>query len=628
MPTTLLRHRLRIRPLRALALALAGCALGTLAPATALGHSLEGRYESPLPLAVYVVGAAIAVALSFAIVLVRDVRSAPPALGEAIVLPEAVRIGLRILGLAGWGWVVAQGIAGGGGAADVGSLFLWVYGWVGLAMISALGGPIWVWLNPFATLYDLGARLLRRAGIRGGAAARYPAALAEWPAVGGYVFFVWLELVFTIAGSGRPLAVVLIAYTVLTLLAMAQWGRDVWLARGEVFSVWFGLLGRLAPWALDGSPAAGRLRRQPLGAGLARASWTLPLVVLVASATGAILYDGLSQTTVWLDLFGLPSTGEATLLLLGFLGLLTALVLAVGVRVGWAAIGTGLLPIAVGYLVAHYLTYLLLDGQRIVIAVSDPLQRGWDLFGTAFYKPSLAWLPPSLVWTVQLVAVVGGHMVGAWAGHVAAARSVLRLRQIPLAALMVLLTATTLWSLGQVIVVSGGGSAAVGVLAGGMVATATGRASIARGRHTLRPQSVPAPIAGGRRGGRGTRGWDEGTAWRGCLGPVRSALDVADPYPEPLPVHRTVRTPTDVGQRGSSMASMTVRDLARVRDFSRARELGPMLTASEVAELLHLHVNTVKRLGDRGELPFYRVCKRGDRRYRLEDVLEFLTRNT
>ncbi|MGI8533644.1 MAG: helix-turn-helix domain-containing protein [Candidatus Limnocylindrales bacterium] len=56
-------------------------------------------------------------------------------------------------------------------------------------------------------------------------------------------------------------------------------------------------------------------------------------------------------------------------------------------------------------------------------------------------------------------------------------------------------------------------------------------------------------------------------------------------------------------------------------------ELGPMLTASEVAELLHLHVNTVKRLGDRGELPFYRVCKRGDRRFRVEDVTAFLARN-
>src|ERR687885_466361 len=54
------------------------------------------------------------------------------------------------------------------------------------------------------------------------------------------------------------------------------------------------------------------------------------------------------------------------------------------------------------------------------------------------------------------------------------------------------------------------------------------------------------------------------------------------------------------------------------------QEIGPMLTASEVAEMLHLHVNTVKRLGDRGELPFYHVCKRGDRRFRLDDVMAFL----
>jgi excisionase family DNA binding protein len=43
--------------------------------------------------------------------------------------------------------------------------------------------------------------------------------------------------------------------------------------------------------------------------------------------------------------------------------------------------------------------------------------------------------------------------------------------------------------------------------------------------------------------------------------------------------------------------------------------------------MLHLHVNTVKRLGDRGELPFFRVSSRGDRRFRLEDVMEFLARN-
>jgi excisionase family DNA binding protein len=56
-------------------------------------------------------------------------------------------------------------------------------------------------------------------------------------------------------------------------------------------------------------------------------------------------------------------------------------------------------------------------------------------------------------------------------------------------------------------------------------------------------------------------------------------------------------------------------------------ELGKMLTAAQVAEMLHLHVNTVKRLGDRGELKYYRVCKRGDRRFLLEDVRRFLDNN-
>ena len=94
--------------------------------------------------------------------------------------------------------------------------------------------------------------------------------------------------------------------------------------------------------------------------------------------------------------------------------------------------------------------------------MSDPLQRGWDLFGTAFYEISGGWLPPGLVWTVQLAAVVGGHMLGAWGGHVVAALDAprelspasLRTRQIPLAVVMVALTTLTLWSLGQAIVVN------------------------------------------------------------------------------------------------------------------------------------------------------------------------------
>jgi hypothetical protein len=93
--------------------------------------------------------------------------------------------------------------------------------------------------------------------------------------------------------------------------------------------------------------------------------------------------------------------------------------------------------------------------------------------------PDATWLPPGLVWTAQLVAVVGGHMLGAWAGHVAAQQDMdaivnakpardmrhrkipgsvprltrnIRMREIPLAVVMVMLTTLTLWSLGQSIV--------------------------------------------------------------------------------------------------------------------------------------------------------------------------------
>ena len=86
--------------------------------------------------------------------------------------------------------------------------------------------------------------------------------------------------------------------------------------------------------------------------------------------------------------------------------------------------------------------------------------------------------------------------------------------------------------------------------------------------------------------------------------------------------HSTLDHPTgsERPEGAQSEATTTMASMA-------VNELGPMLTATEVAEMLHLHVNTVKRLGDRGELPFYRVCKRGDRRFRLDDVMKFLSQN-
>ena len=235
---------------------LAAIALAT--PSAVLAHALSNTYQSRLPLIVYLAGAAIAVALSFAFLLIADVRAEPPVVGSGSAPPAWLRALLRAIGLIGWLWIVAQGLAGGVSAADVTTLFLWVYGWVGLALLSALVGPIWHWLDPFATFHDIGAAIFRRLGVQGWAMAEVPLALRRWPAVVGLVFFVWLELVGN-GGGPRSLFIVLVGYTAFTLAMMAQFGRDEWRRDGETFSVWFGVLGRLAPFALVSDPAEGRV---------------------------------------------------------------------------------------------------------------------------------------------------------------------------------------------------------------------------------------------------------------------------------------------------------------------------------------------------------------------------------
>ncbi len=430
-----------------------------LLPSPVRAHALTAQYQSRLPLAVYVAGAAATVALSFLFVLVRDVRAERPTLDEAGHLPPAiVRIGLPVIGLVGWAWIIAQGIVGGESAGDVATLFLWVFGWVLVAMLSAIVGPVWHFLDPFSTLHDLLAWVVRRLGVQPWDLADYPAALGRWPAAIGFVVVVWLELILD-AGP-QVLFITLVGYTVFSLAMMAQFGRDEWRSQGDVFTVWFRLLGKLAIWRLVDED--GRVARRPFASGLLEPGFSIADVVIIALAVGSILYDGLSQTQIWFDLFGVPGLLPATGIMVVFLGIIVVAAVLVTRAVGVSATAAGLLPIAAGYLFAHYLTYVLIDGQRIVIALSDPFQRGWDLIGFAFHEPAGDWLPAGLIWTLQLAAVVGGHMLGAWGGHVVAALEApagltpaqVRNRQIPLAIVMVALTTLTLWSLGQAIVVT------------------------------------------------------------------------------------------------------------------------------------------------------------------------------
>ena len=49
-----------------------------------------------------------------------------------------------------------------------------------------------------------------------------------------------------------------------------------------------------------------------------------------------------------------------------------------------------------------------------------------------------------------------------------------------------------------------------------------------------------------------------------------------------------------------------------------------LMTVSEVARLLHVHSNTVRRWSDQGLIKAYRVSRRGDRRFSRQDISNFL----
>lgn len=415
-------------------------------------HALGDRFSSPLPLIAYLAGACAAVVASIVIALRRDPHASQRhALGAASAaaprpLPRGVERLFGAAGLLGWIWIGAVLLFGGSEGERVDDLLLWVIGWVGIAYLSLLHPDVWAAIDPNRRIAHLLRRLLRRAVPDGAAPPRRFDGRAVGPAaLFGVVAIIWLELVATGGGGG---AILLYAHLLLALWVIT--GRlgasdpDAWAAANDPLTAWFSMIGAL------------RLRGVAWGAGGA---------ILTSVAVGSVIFDGLSQGQLFFDLFGVPAAPERTLLLLAWLAaiaLLAAITMRLAAGRAWpTALGEGLLPVAAGYLIAHYASWVLIAGQRIVIAISDPLQQGSDYFGTAWFEPTGAFIPGAAVWGLQLVAVVGGHVLGVSRGHAAvlasrradgASRRKLLLAQIPLALFVLALTLVTLWSLGQVVV--------------------------------------------------------------------------------------------------------------------------------------------------------------------------------
>jgi hypothetical protein len=391
-------------------------------------------------------------------------------------------VALRVAALGLFALVILAGLIGDQNPyRNIAPTLVWIVWWVGLAYVQAFAGDLWRLINPWATAYDAAQWLWRRLGLGKELSLRlpYPPWLGAWPACLLLLAFSWTELVSPNAADPAHIARLAIAYSALTWAGMAAFGRDAWLRHGEVFSAVFGTLARFAPTeARDG-----RLLLRPYGAGLLEApklSMSMAAFVLLLLAT--VLYDGLTGTGEWGMLEEalrplVPGGEEAASMAIKTAGLLGIWLFFLAAYLGICALmsrmagghpGTleiaqrfalTLVPIAIGYHVAHYLVFLLVQGQYIVPLLSDPFGFGWNLLGTAAYRVDIGLVGARFAWYASVAAIVAGHVTAVWLAHVKAiglfdtTAAALR-SQVPLTALMVAYTVLGLSIAAQPIVES------------------------------------------------------------------------------------------------------------------------------------------------------------------------------
>jgi hypothetical protein len=76
-----------------------------------------------------------------------------------------------------------------------------------------------------------------------------------------------------------------------------------------------------------------------------------------------------------------------------------------------------LLPISLAYVIAHYFSLLVYQGQAMAYLISDPLGHGSNLFGTASSQISYNAVSSNAIWYVQVGALVIGHAAGLMLAH-------------------------------------------------------------------------------------------------------------------------------------------------------------------------------------------------------------------
>jgi hypothetical protein len=394
---------------------------------------------------------------------------------QAVLLSRALRIAL---GAISFGLLVLVTVAAFVGdtspSRNLTPTFVYVVFWLGLVPVAILLGDVWPVLNPWKAAADALSWVVNRIGLQSGAGADYPPRLGRWPAAFFLCLYAALELAYWNPAAPRSLGLAIVIYSALTWMGAAVFGRAAWFPNGEAFTAYFGFLARMAPFAVREREGRREVIARPPLVGLAFRHPRPGSIAFVAVMLGSVAFDGFSRTVWWqdrraslaavsVDHFALTGTllNVAGLVLaiaavaLAYLGAVELSRMRSGAKGDHADLYLGsLIPIAAAYAVSHYFSLLLIQGQSAITLASDPLGRGWDLVGTADFRPNIAPVSPNMIWYVQVAALVGGHVVGLALAHdraltVAGTPERAVRAQLPLLALMVLYTVAGLWLLSQ-----------------------------------------------------------------------------------------------------------------------------------------------------------------------------------
>ena len=358
-------------------------------------------------------------------------------------------------------------------ALNISPTFIYVIFWLGLVPVQVLLGNVWPVLNPWLAVANAVAWLWRRLGQTWEPPLTYPERFGVWPGAFLLFCFATLELCYSEPANPRALALAVAIYSYAMWFGMAAYGRKSWTERGDAFTVYFGLLARIAAFGERDGRLIARVPFSGLSAPLTRPG----SLAFIAVMLGSVGFDGLSRSPIWQDLrarleepyiLDAPRTAELVTTGLALAGLVgCVLVVALAYRAATtiaqrmvesdrslaAEFLPGLVPIALVYAVAHYFTSLVVQGQYAIPLASDPFGYGWDLFGTTGYSPNIAPFSPNTIWYVQVGSLVAGHVAGLAVAHdraitILPERDALR-SQYAMLALMVLYTVGGLWLLSR-----------------------------------------------------------------------------------------------------------------------------------------------------------------------------------